>query len=213
MEYTLDITKFILQGAATTLKLYIVTAIFCIPLGIILALIKSSKVKSLNILVAMYTWIFRGTPLLLQLFFVYYALPVVGIKLSQFSAAAVTFIINYAAYLTEIFRAGIESIDKGQYEAAKALGMNYKETMMRIIIPQAIRRVVPPMSNEGINLVKDTALVAAIGMGDLLRSAKIILTRDFTITPFIIAIVMYLIMSSVIVTIFKKIEEKYSIEV
>ncbi|MTI67528.1 MAG: amino acid ABC transporter permease [Firmicutes bacterium] len=211
MEYILNTTKFILQGTLTTIKLYTITAILCIPLGILLALLKSSKSSILKNLVGIYTWIFRGTPLLLQLFFVYFALPVIGIRFSQFTAAALTFVINYAAYLTEIFRAGIESIDKGQFEASKALGMSYKQTMTRIIIPQAIRRVIPPCSNEAINLVKDTALVAAIGMGDLLRSAKIVMTRDFTIIPFMIAIALYLLMSSLIVTFFRKLEEKYSI--
>lgn len=211
MTYILDVTGFILKGAITTFKLYIVTAVLCVPLGILLAVFKISKYNILSKIVGIYTWIFRGTPLLLQLFFVYYGLPVIGISLMPFTAAALTFILNYAAYLTEIFRAGIESIDKGQFEAAKSLGMNYRQTMIRIIIPQAVRRVIPPTCNEAINLVKDTALIAAIGMGDLLRAAKEILTRDFTITPFIIAALLYLGISSIIVAIFRKIEDRYSI--
>ncbi len=213
MDYILNITEFLLGGLAVTLKLYIVTAIFCLPLGIILALAKSSKFKTLRYVLGIYTWIFRGTPLLLQLFFIYYGLPIVfeSLTLSPFVAASITFIINYSAYLTEIFRAGIESIDMGQYEAAHALGMNYRQTMSRIIIPQAIRRVIPPLCNEAINLVKDTALVVTIGMGELLRAAKEIVTRDFTITPFIVAAVFYLLISSIIVLVFKKIENKYSI--
>ncbi|TDX48012.1 amino acid ABC transporter permease [Orenia marismortui] len=213
MSYILDITKFILGGLTVTLKLYIVTAIFCLPLGIILALAKSSKFKVLNRILGIYTWIFRGTPLLLQLFFIYYGLPIIfeSLTLTPFLAASITFVINYSAYLTEIFRAGIGSIDDGQYEAAHALGMNYRQTMTRIIIPQAIRRVIPPICNEAINLVKDTALVVTIGMGDLLRSAKEVVTRDFTITPFIVAAIFYLLISSIIVSVFKRIEDKYCI--
>ncbi|KDR94703.1 amino acid ABC transporter membrane protein, PAAT family (TC 3.A.1.3.-) [Peptoclostridium litorale DSM 5388] len=211
MEYIWNITLFILKGASVSLKIYVTTAVFCVPLGILFALGKISKNKALNALLDIYTWVFRGTPLLLQLFFAYYGLPLMGITMTPFTAASLTFIINYAAYLTEIFRAGIESIDKGQYEAAHSLGMSYTQTMRRIIIPQTIRRVLPPMCNEAITLVKDTALVTAIGMGDILRAAKEVLTRDFTIIPFVIAAVLYLIMSWVIVAGFKKIEQKYSV--
>lgn len=211
MSYLLNITEAILKGTVITFELYIVTAIFSLPLATIFALGKVSPYRVLKQFIGIYTWIFRGTPLLLQLFFTYYGLPVIGIKLDAFPAAALTFSLNYAAYLTEIFRAGIESIDKGQYESAKVLGMNYWQTMTRIILPQTIRRVIPPTCNEAITLVKDTALVAAIAMGDLLRAAKEAVTRDFTITPFIVAALMYLLISSVIVTIFNKIEEKYSV--
>lgn len=211
MSYITNITGFILQGCILTLQLYIVTAITSIPLGIVGALGKMSKNRIFTIVLELYTWVFRGTPLLLQLFFTYYGLPVFGIKLTPFQAAAVTFAFNYGAYFTEIFRAGIESIDKGQYETAKVLGMNYRQTMGRIILPQAIKRVLPPTSNEAINLIKDTALVAAIGMGDMLRNAKEVLTRDFVITPFIIAAIIYLLMTFVVVIIFKKLEKRYSI--
>jgi len=210
-SYILDITLFILKGSIITFKLYILTAIFSVILGVFGAIGKVAGFKLLKKLLKIYTWVFRGTPLLLQLFFAYYGLPVLGITLQPFTAAALTFILNYAAYLIEIFRAGIESIDEGQYEAAKVLGMNYRQTMFRIILPQTIKRVLPPTSNEAINLVKDSALVAAIGLGDLLRAAKVIVTRDFSIVPFIIATIFYLIFSSVIVTIFSKLEEKYSV--
>jgi polar amino acid transport system permease protein len=211
VSYIANVTAFILKGCTITLKLYAVTIILSIPLGMVCALGKVSKYKWLKAILELYTWIFRGTPLLLQLFFIYYGLPVFGIPLSQFSAAALAFVFNYAAYFTEIFRAGIQSIDRGQYEAAKALGMNYRQTMVRIILPQAIKRVLPPTSNEAINLIKDTALVAAIGMGDISRAAKEVLTRDFKITSFIIAAIIYLLMTSVVVLFFRKLEKKYSI--
>lgn len=201
---------FILKGSIVTLKLFSVIFLFSIPVAAILSIMKVSNNKILRRIIGVYTWVFRGTPLLLQLFFVYFGLPAAGVKLSRFAAASIAFILNYSAYFTEIFRAGIESIDKGQYEAAKALGMSYSQIMRRIIIPQAVRRVIPATCNEGISLVKDTALVAAIGMEELLRAAKQILSRDFTITPFFIAAFIYLILTSIVVVFFKNVEKKYA---
>ncbi|MBU3158227.1 amino acid ABC transporter permease [Clostridium frigoris] len=211
MANYIDVTSYILKGGLLTIEVYVATIIFSIPLGILGALIKVSSLKILNKVVDIYTWLFRGTPLLLQLFFTYFGLPIIGIKLSPFTAAALTFSLNYGAYFTEIFRSGIQSIDKGQYEAAKVLGMSYRQTMSKIILPQAFKRILPPMCNEGITLIKDTALLAAIGLQDILRAAREIVTRDFTITPFIIAAIIYLIFTSVIVMAFKKLEKKYSV--
>jgi polar amino acid transport system permease protein len=205
----LKILTYILEGSVVTLKLYFATILFAIPLGLFCALGKTSKSKLLKGILGIYTWIFRGTPLLLQLFFTYFGLPVFGIKFSPFMAAAITYIFNYGAYLTEIFRSGIISIDKGQYEAAKVLGMNYSKTMTRIILPQTFKRVLPPMCNEAINLVKDTALVAVIGMAEILRNAKEIVTREFIITPFIISAIVYLGITSLIVLLFRYLETKY----
>ncbi len=201
---------FILKGSIVTIKLFSVIFLFSIPVAAILSIMKVSNNKILRRIIGVYTWVFRGTPLLLQLFFVYFGLPVTGVKLSRFAAASIAFILNYSAYFTEIFRAGIESIDKGQYEAAKALGMSYSQIMRRVIIPQAVRRVIPATCNEGISLVKDTALVATIGMEELLRAAKQILSRDFTITPFFIAAFIYLILTSIVVIFFKNVEKKYA---
>ena len=211
LQYIIDSSVFILKGGVLPIELYFVTILFSIPLGVILALMKISRFRILRATISFYTWVFRGTPLLLQLFFTYYGLPVIGLTLQPFSAAALTFIINYSAYLTEIYRAGIESIDKNQYEAARALNMNFFQTMRRIILPQAIRRTIPPTCNEAITLVKDTALVSVIGMGDLLISAKEIFARDFTVIPFGIAAVFYLLITTVIVYLFRKLEDKYSI--
>lgn len=202
---------FILNGMKLTINLYIITMVFSLPLGIIFSLGRVSKSAFLNNCIQIYTWIFRGTPLLLQLFFVYYGLPVIGITLTPFTAASVTFIINYAAYFCEIFRGSILGIDKGQYEAAKVLGMSYSQTMRRIIIPQALVTALPPLSNEAISLIKDTSLISAIGMAEILRNSKEIVTRDFSITPFIICAVMYLILSTVVVLFFKKMEKKVMI--
>ncbi|MBR8700379.1 L-cystine transport system permease protein YecS [Fusobacterium sp. DD29] len=202
---------FILQGLGLTIKLYIATMIFSLPLGVLLSLGRISKNSILNNAIQVYTWIFRGTPLLLQLFFVYYGLPVIGITLSPFTAASLTFIVNYTAYFCEIFRGSILGIDDGQYEAAKVLGMNYPQTMIRIIIPQALITALPPLTNEAISLIKDTSLISAIGMAEILRNSREIVTRDFSITPFIICAVIYLIISTVVVLICKKLEKKVMI--
>lgn len=211
MNNLIDTTAYILQGSIFTIELYIATIIFSIPLGILGALIKVSSLNLLSKIVDIYTWLFRGTPLLLQLFFAYFGLPIIGIRFSPFTAAVLTFSLNYGAYFTEIFRSGIQSIDKGQYEAAKVLGMSYRQTMAKIILPQAFKRIIPPTCNEGITLIKDTALVAAIGLQDILRAAREIVTRDFTITPFFIAAIIYLIFTSLIVMAFRKLEKKYSV--
>lgn len=207
----IDMTSYILKGSIFTIQLYIFTIIFSIPLGLICSLGKISKLTVIKRILNLYTWFFRGTPLLLQLFFTYFGLPILGVKLMPFTAAVLTFTLNYGAYFTEIFRAGIESIDKGQYEASKVLGLNYRQTMVLIILPQAFKRVLPPLCNEAITLIKDTALIAAIGIQDLLRAAKEIVTREFTITPFFIAAIIYLILTSFVVLAFRKVEKRYSV--
>lgn len=199
---------YISKGLTMTLSLYVATAIFSLPLGFVLALGENSKIKFIKKTVFIYTWVFRGTPLLLQLFFVYYGLPVLGITLPPFMAATLTFTVNYAAYLCEIFRGSIQGVEKGQYEAAKALGMSSKQTMFHIIIPQALRTALPPLSSEAVNLVKDTSLVSVIGMAEILRNSKEIVSREFTILPFILCGGFYLLMSSLVILFFRRCEEK-----
>lgn len=213
MEYLINSTWYILQGCTTTLKLFAWTLILSMPLGFICAMAKTSKFAPLRVLMGIYTSVGRGTPLLLQIFFVYYGLPIFfpGLRLERFTAAVVTFILNYGAYFTEIFRGGIQSIEKGQYEAAQVLGMNYRQTMGRIILPQTIKRVLPPVANEAITLVKDTALVVVLGIGEILRNSKEIVARDFTISPFVIAAVIYLILNYCLVLFFRKLENRYSV--
>lgn len=208
---TIDIFIYILKGSGITLKLSLITIIFSIPLGVLIALGKVSTLKILNYILSAYTWCFRGTPLLLQIFFVYFGLPVFGIRFKPLTAASIAFVLNYSAYLAEIFRSGINSINIGQFEAAKVLGMNYYQTMSLIILPQAVTRVFPPVCSEAINLIKDTALVSVIGIGELSRAAKEIVTRDFTITPFAVAAVIYLTITMFIVLIFRQLEKKYVI--
>lgn len=213
MEYFLNTTTYILQGAGVTLRLFVLTLVFSLPLGFLGAMAKTSRRRALTVPMSFYTSVVRGTPLLLQLFFVYYGLPLMipALRFERFTAAVITFIINYAAYFVEIFRAGIQSIDRGQYEAATVLGMNYRQTMTRIVLPQTIKRVLPPVSNEAITLVKDTALVVVLGIGEILRNSKEVVSRDFTISPFVIAGVIYLILNYGLVWAFTKLEQRYAV--
>ena len=213
MEYILNIVGPMLEGTVVTLKMFFVTIVLSLPLGLGLALGRISRYSWLQRFIGMYIWLFRGTPLMLQLLFVYFALPLipyVGVKLSDFSAAMLAFVLNYAAYFAEIFRAGIQSIEKGQYEVAKVLGMNYVQTMRRIVLPQVIRRVLPPISNETITLVKDTSLIYVLAMDDLLRTARALVQRDFSTTPFLVAAVFYLVMTLVLTWGFQWLEKRYN---
>jgi len=231
--YLINISQSILKGSIVTFQLFFATVVLSIPLGLMVTFLRISKIRILNYVAEAYIWLLRGTPLLLQLIFIYYALPmfkfviplskfkwfgmtlsdvvVNGFTLSDMNAAILAFALNYAAYFAEIFRAGIQSIDKGQFEASKALGMSYSQTMRRIILPQMVRRVLPPVSNETITLVKDTSLIYAIGMSEILKAAKGAATRDFTIIPYIPAAIIYLLMTLILTAVFKKLEQRYAL--
>ena len=209
MEQIMGTALLMMEGAQITLEIFCVTLLLSLPLGLLVALCRISKLGPLRLLMEFYIWLMRGTPLMLQLLFVYFALPMVGIRLPDIAAALLAFTLNYAAYFAEIFRAGIQSIGRGQYEAAKSLGMTYTQTMRRIIVPQMIRHVLPPVSNETINLVKDTSLIYILAMNDLLRVARTIVQREFDMTPFFVAAVFYLAMTFVLTWGFKKLEAYY----
>ncbi|WP_371372374.1 amino acid ABC transporter permease [Sporomusa aerivorans] len=214
MDYILGILPPMLEGTGVTLQMFFTTIVLSLPLGLFLALARISRFKALSGAVGVYIWLFRGTPLMLQLLFIYYGLPFVpyiGVRLPDFSAALLAFVLNYAAYFAEIFRAGIQSIDRGQYEGAKVLGMTYAQTMRRIVLPQVIKRVLPPVSNETITLVKDTSLIYVLAMNDLLRTTRAIVQRDFDTAPFIVAAVFYLLMTLVLTWVFQKLEQRYAV--
>ena len=209
MEQLVHTFLLMLDGTEITLEIFFVTLILSLPIGMLAALGRLSSIKLISRIVEFYIWIMRGTPLMLQLLFVYFALPMIGIRLPDIAAALLAFTLNYAAYFAEIFRAGIQAVPKGQYEAAKTLGMSYPQTMRRIILPQVIRIVLPPVSNETINLVKDTSLVYILAMNDLLRVARTIVQREFDMTPFLFAAIFYLAMTFVLTWGFKKLEAHY----
>ena len=199
-----------MQGLWQTLKIFALTLVFSLPLGLVFTLGSISRVLPLRWLARGYIWIFRGTPLMLQLFFVYYGLPFLGLTFDRFPAAVLTFVLNYAAYFAEIYRGGIQSIDRGQHEAAKTLGFTPWQTMRLIIIPQTVSRVIPPVCNETITLVKDTALVTAIGVGELLKAAQGAVNRDVNITAYVVAAVIYLAITFVMTMVYERLEKYFS---
>ncbi|MFY9441468.1 MAG: amino acid ABC transporter permease [Tepidanaerobacteraceae bacterium] len=209
-EYILRLLPALLSGLEVTLKVFFLTLVISIPLGILVALGRLSKIKPLVFLVELYIWVMRGTPLLLQIVVIFFGLPIVGITFDRFPAAILAFVLNYAAYFGEIFRGGIESIDKGQYDAAKVLGFTPAKTFTRIILPQMIKIVLPSVANEVITLVKDTSLVYVVGLGELLRAGKIASNRDASLVPLIVVGVFYLALTAVLTAVFQKLEDRYS---
>ena len=214
MNYVYQIIGPLLAGTAVTLQVFLITLVLSVPLGLALALLRISRFRIVSGLVNGYIWLMRGTPLMLQMLFIYFALPfvpVIGVRLPDFPSAILAFVLNYGAYFAEIFRAGILSIDRGQYEGARVLGMTYPQTMRRIVLPQVVKRILPPLSNETITLVKDTSLIYVLAMNDLLRAARGIVQRDFTTTPFIVAAAFYLLMTLVLTLGFARLEKKYAV--
>ena len=213
MEYLLHIVPAVAVGLQVTLKIFIITIVLSLPLGVVMAIARISKNKPLSKFMGAYIYIMRGTPLMLQILFIYYGLPFIidGLKLADFPAAIIAFVFNYAAYFAEIFRGGIQSIDKGQYEGAKVLGMTYVQTMRRIILPQVVKRVLPPVANETINLLKDTSLVYILAMNDILRITRSIVQRDFDTTAFIVAAVFYLFFTFILTKVFSYLEKRFAV--
>ena len=210
IDYIIRLMPSMLSGLQTTLEIFAITLIVSIPLGILVAIGRQSKIKPLVAVLQVYIWVMRGTPLLLQIVFIFFGLPIIGITFDRYPAALIAFILNYAAYFGEIFRGGIESIDKGQYDAAKVLGFTPAKTFKRIILPQMIKIVLPSIANEVITLVKDTALVYVVGLGELLRAGKIASNRDASLTPLVMVGVLYLVLTALLTEVFQKLEEKYA---
>lgn len=221
-----DVSQSISGGLGVTLGLFLGTIVLSVPLGLILALgaaadtrpvggrrtVGKSLLAVLQKAIKFYIWVLRGTPLLLQLLFIYYGLATMfGIKLDNFTAAIVAFALNYAAYFAEIFRAGIQSVDRGQYEAARALGLSSGAMMFRVVIPQMIRTVLPPVGNETITLVKDTSLVSIIALSDILNRTRNIVMREADVAPFIVAAVFYLVMTFILTKLFAYLEKRASV--
>ncbi|QRG65652.1 amino acid ABC transporter permease [Brevibacillus choshinensis] len=187
---------FILQGIKVTLLVTLLSVVLGFIWGSILALIKISKFGPLNWLAVAYTSVFRGTPLILQLTFVYFATPqLTGYNISQLEAAVLTFTLNSGAYISETIRGGILAVDKGQWEAAKALGVPYRRMMLDIILPQGVKNILPALVNETIALLKESALVSTIGLADILQNANVVKGTIFRyFEPYIIAGVLYYVM-------------------
>lgn len=216
-DYILTVMKPMLEGAQTTILMFLLAIVLSIPLGFGITLLMRSRFKPLAWIAHTYVYVMRGTPLLLQILFFCFGLPllpVIGeyLVFDRLVAAAMAFVLNYAAYFAEIFRGGLLSIDKGQHEAAKVLGLSKRQTMVKVIIPQMIRVVLPATANESITLVKDTALLYAVAVPELLYYAQAAANRDFQLTPFVIAAVMYLLMTLLLTLLFKALEKRFSFE-
>lgn len=223
----LDVTLILLEYLVPTLKLFGFTLLFSIPLGMVVALLKMCKFKPVSWLTNIYILIMRGTPLMLQIIAIYYAIPYLkinenlpaflkgildGIDIQgdafMFRAVLTAFVLNYAAYFAEIFRGGIESIPKGQYEASAALGLNKVQTFFHIILPQVIKRIVPASSNEVVILVKDTSLANIVAYAEITMKAKQQMQIYSSLTPLFIAGAFYFVISMVMTVIFTFIEKK-----
>ena len=213
MDYFFRLFVLLSEGLGHTLALFLVTVVFSMPLGLLLTFARRSRFAVARGLTGCYVWIMRGTPLLLQLFFFYYGLtfiPVVGeyLTMGRMEAAMLAFVLNYAAYFCEIFRGGMLSIDNGQYEAAKVLGFSKWQTLVKITLPQMLRVSLPSVSNECITLVKDTALVTAIGVTEILYFAKTSVNRDVDATAYLVAAIFYLVMNFGLTKLFGMLEKK-----
>lgn len=200
-----------LNGTLVTLEVWFFTLLVALPLGMLICQMRLSKSRILTGMSKAYILYFRGTPLMLQILFVFFGIPIVfGFTFDRTFAAILAFILNYAAYFAEIYRGGIQSIPKGQYEAAHVLGLSGRTTFTKVILPQVAKRILPPMGNEIITLVKDTALVYAIAINDLLKEAKIAVLRDSSIMPFVAAAVFYLILNGTLTKLLNHIERKFA---
>ncbi|HEM3577043.1 amino acid ABC transporter permease [Streptococcus suis] len=209
MDYVLEVLPSLLNGAMVSLQVFFLVLLLSLPLGAILAFLMQMKFKPLQWLLHFYVLIMRGTPLLLQLIFVYYVLPSVGITFDRMPAVILAFTLNYAAYFSEIFRGGIEAIPKGQYEAAKVLKFTPVQTIRYIVLPQVVKIVLPSVFNEVMTLVKDTSLVYALGVSDLLLASRTAANRDASLAPMFIAGAIYLLMIGAVTLVSKQVEKKF----
>lgn len=204
----------LVDGAKITISLTVVSVICGLILSLFFALGKMSKRKIINKICSAYIFFFRGTPLLMQIYFIYFGLPLLSKSLAindRFLAAFIAFTLNSAAYCAEIIRAALQSIDKGQFEASRALGLSYAQTMRHVIVPQSFRRLIPPVGNEFIMVLKDASLVSIIALSDLTHVTRTISTANASPLVYLPAMVIYLIITALFTYIFNRAEKKFSV--
>ena len=211
-----EILKALQKGVGSTMSIFGLTLALSLPLGLLICFCRMSKFKPLSYLTRFYISVMRGTPLMLQLFVVYFGpYYLFHIKLKNmgdnwlFVAVIVGFVLNYAAYFAEIFRSGIASMSEGQYEAAKVLGMNKGQTFFIVILPQVVRRILPAMSNEVITLVKDTSLAFAIGQLEMFTMAKRLASQQVSMLPYVAAALIYYVLNLVVAFAMERLEKKF----
>lgn len=200
-----------LEGTLVSLRIFFLTLVFSLPLGFVVAKGRMSRIWIVRSLVNLYIQIMRGTPLILQLIFVYFApFYVFGVSYDRFTAVILAYVINYSAYFAEIYRSGLQSMERGQYEASKVLGFTKAHTFFFIILPQVVKRILPSLGNEVITLVKDTALAQTIGVAELFRVAQNASAREFSTVPIFVAGVFYFVMNYIVSKAFDLAEKKLS---
>lgn len=211
----MDILSMVQQlssGMLISIEIFFLTLLFALPLGLLIAFGRMSKIKIIQFIFKAYISLMRGTPLMLQLLVVYFGpYYIFGIKIAKWYrmvAVIIGFVLNYAAYFAEIYRAGIESIPKGQYEAAKMLGYSKVQTFFKIILPQVIKRILPPVTNETITLVKDTSLAFVIAVTEMFRLASQMASKEASMMPFVAAGVFYYVFNLLVAVIMEKFEKK-----
>lgn len=210
INYIISIMPILLKASIKTVYLTVISVTLGTLLGVLIAILKLQKSKIVSGIASFYIWIFRGTPLILQIFFLYYGLPSFGLDLTPTAGALIALSLNSGAYMAEIIRGGIIAIDKGQFEASKALGLTYVQTMTKIILPQTFRVIIPPVGNEFITMLKDTALVSSIAMTELMRTSQVMYAAKFSVEPFLGAAIIYLVLTSIFTLVFNKLEKKLS---
>lgn len=207
----MQLTGLLLGGVGTTVSIFALTLMLSIPLGMLVAVGRMSRSQLISKPIAFYIYIMRGTPLMLQVMFIYFLLPqVLPFKFDRFWAVIFSFVINYAAYFAEIFRGGIQSIAPGQREAAQVLGYTRLQTFFRIILPQVVKRVILPVTNEVITLVKDTALASTVAITEVMTIARKQVSGASSIDPYIVAMVIYLGLNGIAEQACKLVERKLS---
>lgn len=206
----LSVTQRLIEGFSVSFQLFFGTLLFALPLGLVIAFGSMSRFKPLRWLVRTFVWIIRGTPLMLQLIIVFYGPGLLFdmASLPRMHAAFIAFIINYAAYFSEIFRGGIEGIPKGQYEAGQVLGMTKNQIFFKVVLLQVIKRIVPPMSNEIITLVKDTSLARIIAIQEITMVAQDYIASKGIIWPLFYSGAFYLLFCGILTILFNFIEKK-----
>jgi polar amino acid transport system permease protein len=203
IKFMIGLFPVLLKGAVMTMELTCLSMLLGTTIGLGMALARISRSPLLNTSASLYIWWMRGTPLLMQLFLIYYGLPQAGITLDPFPAAVIGMTLNASAYIAEILRGGILSIDKGQMEAARSLGMTYMQSMRWVIFPQTLPRIMPPLGNEAVARLKDSSLVSTIAMVDLMRSAQQMIATTFRpLEVFFAAGILYLVLTTAFTVLF-----------
>lgn len=206
MNYILKILPSLISGLKTSLLIFGVTLVIAFPLSIAMAVFREESKGLLEKITYIYILVFRGTPLMLQLMFIFFMFPSLGINLGRMTCLLLSFILNYTAYFMEIIRGGLSSIDSNQYNSCLVLGLNKRQMYMEVLLPQALKNSLTAIVNESINLIKDTSLAYVVGIGELLRAGKIASNRDASLIAFIIVALIYLFLVLFITWISNRIE-------